>query len=95
MNKNDKELYYAQNIPVPETPQPAGGVGTWQRTKVVGRPLPRVDAYERVSGTAVYPSDIVLPDMLYCALLRCPHPNAVVKSVDIRDGREAWPACAP
>ena len=88
MNKDEKELYYAQNIAVPETPKPAGGVRPWLRTKVVGRPLPRVDAYERLSGTAVYPSDVVLPDMLYCALLRCPHPSAIVRSVDAKDAEK-------
>jgi CO/xanthine dehydrogenase Mo-binding subunit len=87
MKKDEKELYYAQNIAVPETPKPAGGTKPWQTTKVVGRPLPRVDAYERVSGKAVYPSDVILPDMLFCALLRCPHPNAVVTSIDAKDAR--------
>jgi len=43
---------------------------------------PRVDAYERVSGTAVYPSDVILPDMLYGAILRCPHAHARVLAVD-------------
>ena len=75
MKKDDKELYFAQNIPMPETPLPAGGVKPWQQTKVVGKPLQRVDAYERVSGNAVYPSDVVLSDMLYAAILRCPHPT--------------------
>ncbi len=42
---------------------------------MVGKPLPRVDGYERVSGTAVYPSDLVLPDMLYAAVVRSPHPT--------------------
>jgi CO/xanthine dehydrogenase Mo-binding subunit len=87
MKKDEKELYYAQNIAVPETPKPAGGTKPWQTTKVVGRPLPRVDAYERVSGKAVYPSDVILPDMLFCALLRCPHPNAVVTGIDAKDAR--------
>jgi xanthine dehydrogenase YagR molybdenum-binding subunit len=87
MKKDEKELYYVQNIPVPETPRPAGGTRPWQETKVIGRPLPRVDAYERVSGKAVYPSDVILADMLFCALLRCPHPNAVVRSVDARDAK--------
>jgi len=50
--------------------------------EVVGRPLPRIDAYERVSGSAVYPSDVTFPDMLYGAILRCPHSHARVKSVD-------------
>ena len=88
MKKEDKELYFAQNIPLPETPLPAGGVKPWQQTKVVGKPLTRVDAYERVSGKAVYPSDVVLSDMLYAAILRCPHANAVVKSVDTKEAEK-------
>ena len=88
MEKDDRELYFAQNIPVPETPPPAGGVKPWQRTKVVGKPMPRVDAYERVSGNAVYPSDVILSDMLYAAILRCPHPSAVVKDVDTKDAEK-------
>ncbi len=35
-----------------------------------------------MSGAAVYPSDTLLPDMLYGAILGCPYPNALVKSVD-------------
>ena len=88
MKKDEKELYFAQNMPLPETPLPSGGVKPWQQTKVVGKPLPRVDAYERVSGNAVYPSDVVLSDMLYAALLRCPHPHAVVKDVDTKEAEK-------
>ncbi|RPI28000.1 MAG: xanthine dehydrogenase family protein molybdopterin-binding subunit, partial [Acidobacteria bacterium] len=54
----------------------------WEKTEIVGKALPRVDAYERVSGSAVYPSDVSLPNMLYAAILRCPHPHARVKAVD-------------
>ncbi len=54
----------------------------WGETKVVGKPLPRVDAYERVSGTAVYALDVSLPGMLHAAILRCPHAHALVKKVD-------------
>jgi xanthine dehydrogenase molybdopterin-binding subunit B len=75
-------LYYVQGIPVPETPRPNQQPRPWKETKIVGKPLPRVDAYERVSGSAVYPSDVSLPDMLYGAILRCPHSHARVKSVD-------------
>jgi CO/xanthine dehydrogenase Mo-binding subunit len=88
MKKDDKELYFAQNIPVPETPLPVGGVKPWQQTQVVGKPLPRVDAYERVSGKAIYPSDVVLSDMLYAAIYRCPHPHAVVKDVDTKEAEK-------
>jgi CO/xanthine dehydrogenase Mo-binding subunit len=51
-------------------------------TRLVGKPLPRVDAYERVSGTAEYTYDIILPNMLYAAVLRCPHAHAMVKTMD-------------
>ncbi len=74
-------LYWLQG-PVPETPAPKAEMPPWGETKVVGRPLPRVDAYERVSGSAVYPLDIALPDMLHAAILRCPHAHAQVKSID-------------
>ncbi len=74
-------LYWLQG-PVPETPAPKAEMPPWGETKVVGKPLPRVDAYERVSGSAVYPLDVALPDMLHAAILRCPHAHAQVKSVD-------------
>jgi xanthine dehydrogenase YagR molybdenum-binding subunit len=60
----------------------------WGETTVVGKPIPRVDAYERVSGSAVYPIDVILPNMLYAAILRCPHANALVRKVDLGKARE-------
>jgi xanthine dehydrogenase YagR molybdenum-binding subunit len=77
-----KEARYWLDEPVPETPAPSEYPAPWKKTKVVGERLPRVDGYERVSGTAVYPSDVVLPDMLYGAVLRSPHAHATVKSLD-------------
>jgi xanthine dehydrogenase YagR molybdenum-binding subunit len=79
----DKGSYYLEGVPVPETPKPGAKPKPWGTTNVVGKPLPRVDAYERVSGRAVYPSDVSLPRMLYGAILRCPHPSAIVRKVDI------------
>jgi CO/xanthine dehydrogenase Mo-binding subunit len=75
------ELYFIDDA-VPETAVPTAVPAAWAETSVVGKGLPRVDAYERVSGTAVYPSDVVLPDMLYAAVLRCPHANARVRKTD-------------
>ncbi len=49
---------------------------------VVGKPMPRVDARERVSGAARYSYDIQLPGLLYGATLRSPHPHARVVSLD-------------
>lgn len=82
MNESERNIYYLRGIPVPETPPPGKDPAPWKKTEIVGTRLPRVDAYERVSGTALYPSDIHLPRMLYAAVLRCPHPHAVVKRVD-------------
>ncbi len=51
--------------------------------KTVGHGAPRVDALNRVTGTAKYTSDVHLPGMLYARVLRSPHPHANVKRVDI------------
>ena len=59
-----------------------------RKQRSIGKRLPRVDAYERVSGSAVYPSDTSLPDMLYGAILRCPHAHAKVLSVDTREAEK-------
>jgi CO/xanthine dehydrogenase Mo-binding subunit len=75
--------YYEEGVSLPKTPKPGEEPEPWPRkTRVVGTPMPRVDAYERVGGGAVYYDDIVLPGMLYGAILRCPHANAKIKSVD-------------
>jgi xanthine dehydrogenase YagR molybdenum-binding subunit len=74
--------YYTEGVPVPETPPPGVEPAPWGKTHAVGARRPRVDAYERVSGAAVYPSDLCLPDMLHGAVLRTPHPRARVKKVD-------------
>src|SRR3989304_6640273 len=50
---------------------------------VVGKPLPRVDAKEKVTGDAVYCADFKLPRMLYGKILRSPYPHARVLNVDV------------
>lgn len=75
-------LYYLPDF-VPTTPETGGAPTSWEKTKVIGTARPRVDAYERLSGTAIYPSDVRLPGMLYGAIVRSPHPHARVSSVDI------------
>ncbi|WP_029897204.1 xanthine dehydrogenase family protein molybdopterin-binding subunit [Desulfohalovibrio reitneri] len=77
-----KNLYFD---PVASHPQPgeSGKPPAWlESTSVVGERTVRVDAYERVTGTAVYPSDVRLPDMLYGAILGCPHPHAKLTRLD-------------
>ena len=88
MNDQVYDIHLDIELPLPETPLPGSDPEPWGETQVVGKALPRVDGYHRVSGTAVYPSDIVLPRMLHGAILRCPHPHARVRSIDTREAEK-------
>jgi 4-hydroxybenzoyl-CoA reductase subunit alpha len=50
--------------------------------KYIGAPLPKVDAYAKVTGRALYADDIMLPRMLFGRLLRSPHAHARIISID-------------
>ena len=47
------------------------------------RNMPRQDAYERVSGEAVYTRDLSLPGMLYAKILTSPYAHAKIADMDI------------
>jgi 4-hydroxybenzoyl-CoA reductase subunit alpha len=55
---------------------------TRPRTRVVGRPYPKVDAADKVAGRTRFADDIFLPRMLHCKLLRSPRAHARIVSVD-------------
>jgi xanthine dehydrogenase molybdenum-binding subunit len=48
----------------------------------VGKPLPRIDGIDKVTGSAKYAADIKLENMLHASLLRSPHAHARVKYID-------------
>lgn len=50
--------------------------------KVIGTPRPKVDAYAKVTGRALYADDMMLPRMVYGRLLRSPHAHARILSID-------------
>ncbi|HLG51302.1 MAG TPA: xanthine dehydrogenase family protein molybdopterin-binding subunit [Chloroflexota bacterium] len=52
--------------------------------KVAGRAVARVDAVDKVTGRARFTEDVVVPGMLYAAVLRSPHAHARVRRVDTR-----------
>lgn len=52
------------------------------RLSVVGRSLPRVDAWDKVTGRAEYVSDMELPQMLHAKVLRSAYAHARILSVD-------------
>jgi xanthine dehydrogenase YagR molybdenum-binding subunit len=82
MKRDEPHRYWVEEHEF-ETPEPQQTPEPWGETRVVGTRRTRVDAYERVSGSARYPSDVILPGMLFGAILRCPHPHARVRSVDV------------
>src|SRR5262245_13834494 len=54
---------------------------------VIGRPLPKIDAWAKVTGETRYADDLVLPRMAYGKLLRSPHAHARIVRVDARRAR--------
>ncbi len=55
---------------------------------VVGKPVTRVDAQEKVTGEAVYGYDLVLSDMLYGKVLFSPKPHARIKRINTEKARQ-------
>ena len=50
--------------------------------KLLGTPTPRLEGPEKVSGRAVYATDVVLPGMLWCKVLRSPISYGRIKKID-------------
>ncbi len=57
--------------------------------KVIGKARRRVDGRAKVTGQTRFADDLVLPRMLFCKLLRSPHPHATIVSVDAAAARRA------
>jgi CO/xanthine dehydrogenase Mo-binding subunit len=55
--------------------------------RVVGRPLPRVDGLEKVTGRARYVTDLEIPGMAHAKVLRSPYAHARVRRVDVTRAR--------
>ena len=55
--------------------------------RVVGQPLPKVDAISKVTGRAIYADDMLPPRTLHCRILRSPHPHARILSIDTSAAR--------
>ncbi len=53
-----------------------------KQLSIVGRRLARVDGEEKVSGRAEYVADVLLPGMLWGAVLRSPYPHARIVKLD-------------
>ena len=53
-----------------------------ERFTVVGQPLPKIDAWAKVTGETRYADDLVLPRMAHGKLLRSSHAHARVRAID-------------
>ena len=51
--------------------------------KFIGSPTPRLEGPEKVSGKAIYASDLSLPGMLWCKVLRSPIAYGRIKQMDV------------
>lgn len=54
----------------------------------VGRSIPRIDAVEKVTGEAVFTTDLEFPGMLYAKVLRSPYPHARIVSIDVSEAKK-------
>ena len=50
--------------------------------KTIGKSIARVDAAAKVTGEALYPGDINMPNQAYMKILFANRPHAIVKSID-------------
>lgn len=58
-------------------------------TQYVGKPVPRVDALDKVTGSAVYSVDVELPGMLHGAVLRSPLAHGRIVAMDVSEAKAA------
>ena len=54
------------------------------KTSILGQSTLRKDAWDKVTGEAVYTADITLQNMNYGAILRSPHHHALIKAIDTK-----------
>ena len=57
--------------------------------RVVGTPVVREDAVDKVTGAARYTTDLLLPGMLHAAILTSPHASARIVRIDTELARAA------
>jgi 4-hydroxybenzoyl-CoA reductase subunit alpha len=54
---------------------------------IIGRPMSRVDSRGKVTGKTRFTADLNFPGMLVGKIKRCPHPHAVIRSIDTAGAR--------
>jgi CO/xanthine dehydrogenase Mo-binding subunit len=55
---------------------------------LIGKSVPRIDGFEKATGTAMYTHDMKLQGMLYAKMLLSPHAHARILSIDVDRARK-------
>lgn len=82
--KSDRTMTYGQlcekasKLPVPPNPP----LKKEDQFRFIGNPMPRLDVPEKVNGSAIFGTDVFVPNMLYAAIARPPAFGAKVISYD-------------
>jgi 4-hydroxybenzoyl-CoA reductase alpha subunit len=61
---------------------------TKNRFTVVGQPLPKIDAWAKVTGETRYADDLAMPRLAHGRLLRSAHAHARIRGIDTTRARE-------
>ncbi|MBN1300100.1 MAG: xanthine dehydrogenase family protein molybdopterin-binding subunit [Melioribacteraceae bacterium] len=78
-NLYDKKIERLAEVPDEKLPPLKNN----KELKYIGRGISRIDGYDKVSGTAVFTFDKILKNMAHARILRCPHPHAKIRKIDI------------
>jgi xanthine dehydrogenase YagR molybdenum-binding subunit len=90
--KRTLEVGFEGNLRSVTVDVPEGEPVAWDakaKLDVVGKKVPRVDGHLKVTGKAKYTFDVIVPGMLYAAVLRSPMPAAQVKKLDLGKAQRA------
>ena len=68
----------AAKLPIPDRV----ALKTPEQFKLLGQPIPRVDNVDKITGAAVYGTDVKLPGLLTAAIKHCPVFGGTLLSVD-------------
>ena len=67
--------------------QPIGG-GAEKLYRYVGKPVPRIDARDKVTGRTKYSTDLSFPGMLWAKVKRSKYPHANILKLDVEKARK-------
>ncbi|MEJ2537446.1 MAG: molybdopterin-dependent oxidoreductase, partial [Calditrichia bacterium] len=87
-SKRRKQVTYAELTKGKKIERQVSGTVSLKKPsefKIMGKPVTRRDALEKVTGKAKYAGDIQLPGMLYARILRPPSHDATMVSVDLSE----------